>query len=150
MDFIIIGLLIPTLIAAVGAPVLVYRRLRKVQQAEIEKLHKRLEENMGAAVKLLEVRSYYDEASATLKKMLQDAYKEGNRFRQDQIRKLIDRLNALKVRTVDKTVRILDPTTAPAPRKRRRRSRRPRRQSPNQANSEQSKKPTAGDTPAGT
>jgi hypothetical protein len=41
--------------------------------------------------------------------MLDEAYKEGNRFRQDHIRKLIERLEQLKARTLDKTVRILEP-----------------------------------------
>jgi hypothetical protein len=40
--------------------------------------------------------------------MLDEAYKEGNRFRQDQIRRLIERLDTLKVRTLDKSVRVLE------------------------------------------
>lgn len=136
MDIVILALLVPTLTAGIVGPILLYGHLQKHRQAETEKLRNAIDTNLAAGVKLLEVRNYYDETSAALKKMLQEAYKEGNRFRQDQIRKLVDRLDALKARALDKTVRILDSGTPPPSRKRRHRSRRPRRRNTSQPSRE--------------
>ena len=101
-----------TLLAALGMPLLVYVKLRRDQQAEAEKLMARLDESLGASVKLLEVRNYYGQMSGEFKRMLDEAYKEGNRFRQDNVRKLIERLEQLKARTLDKTVKMLEQPAA--------------------------------------
>ncbi len=108
MDIVHTVLLALILVAAVGAPVIVYLRLRAQQRAETERLIARLEEALGSSVKLLEVRTYYDQISAEYKKMLDEAFREGNRFRQDHVRRLIERLEQLKARTLDRTVRMLD------------------------------------------
>jgi len=118
-----------TLIAAVLVPLAIHRLLLKRVRDEVSQLTRRLDQNLAAGVKLLEVRDYYQQTSAELKKMLDEAYKEGNRFRQDQIRKLMQRLDALKTRALDKTVSILNPQEGPSKRKRRRRPR-GRRQRP--------------------
>jgi hypothetical protein len=108
--------------ALVVAPVIVYLRLRAQQRAETERVIARMEETLGASVKLLEVRTYYDQISAEYRKMLDEAYREGNRFRQDHIRRLIERLEQLKARTLDRTVRMLDqPQGQPRPFRRRHR-----------------------------
>ena len=84
-----------------------------------------MEQSLGASVKLLEVRNYYDQISAEYRKMLDEAYREGNRFRQDHVRRLIERLEQLKARTLDRTVRILESEeTQPFQRRRRRHGRR--------------------------
>ena len=101
-------LLVLILAASVVAPVIVYLRLRAYQRAETERFIARMEQTLGASVKLLEVRTYYDQMSAEYKKMLDEAFREGNRFRQDHIRRLIERLEQLKARTLDRTVRMLD------------------------------------------
>ena len=124
---IVIFLLCLILVAACVGPILVYRRLNQRVQNEISQLTRRVDKSLAAGVKLLEVRNYYEQTSAELKKMLDEAYKEGNRFRQDQIRKMIERLDTLRTRTLDKTVSMLDSRSGQSPRKRRRRSRRPRR-----------------------
>jgi len=121
-------ILVLTLAAAVTTLVL-FLRQRKLHRAESRQLISQLDQGLAASVKLLEVRNYYHDASAALQKMLKAAYKEGNRFRQDEIRKLVDRLETLKVRVLDKSVRILEPGDTPRP-KRRRRSRRPRKRTP--------------------
>jgi len=118
------------LIAACVVPVWVYRRLIAQVRNEVSQLTSRIDKNLGASVKLLEVRDYYEQTSRDLKKMLDAAYKEGNRFQQDQIRKMLARLDTLKVRALDKTVGILESETGQPPRKRRRRSRRSRRTPP--------------------
>jgi hypothetical protein len=102
------GLLVLILAASVVAPLIVYLRLRAQQQAETERFIARMEQALGSSVKLLEVRTYYDQMSAEYKKMLDEAFREGNRFRQDHIRRLIERLEQLKARTLDRTVRMLD------------------------------------------
>ena len=109
------------LIAAVTGPLLVYVRLRAQQRSEAERLISRMEQNLGTSVKLLEVRNYHDQTAAELKKMLDEAYREGNRFRQDQLRRMMERLEALKVRTLDRTVKILEPEMGQPPRRRHRR-----------------------------
>jgi len=124
MVYFVIILLVLTLATAIVVPLLLYRRLLKVQQAERSQIISSLDRHLGAVVKLLEVRDYYEETSKALGKMLDEAYKEGNRFRQDQIRKLVNRLEAMKVRTFDKQVRILDSTPRPAKKRRRHKSRR--------------------------
>ena len=96
------------LVASVVAPMIVYLRLRAQQRAETERLIARMEEALGSSVKLLEVRTYYDQMSAEYKKMLDEAFREGNRFRQDHIRRLIERLEQVKARTLNRTVRMLD------------------------------------------
>ena len=85
-----------------------YYRLRAEQRAETERFIARMEQALGSSVKLLEVRTYYDQMSAEYKKMLDEAFREGNRFRQDHVRRLIERLEQLKARTLDRTVRMLD------------------------------------------
>jgi hypothetical protein len=108
------------LAASVVAPVIVYLRLRARQRAETERVIAHMEETLGASVKLLEVRTYYDQISAEYRRMLEEAYREGNRFRQDHIRRLIERLEQLKARTLDRTVRMLDqPEGPPRPFRRR-------------------------------
>lgn len=97
-----------TLIAAVVAPLVAVMRLRATQRAETERLLAKMEESLGASVKLLEVRNYYEQMSGELKKMLDEAYKEGNRFRQDHLRRLIERLEQMKARTLDRTTRLLE------------------------------------------
>jgi hypothetical protein len=128
-----------TLLAAVVLPIAVHlRTLKKVKQ-ETSQLISNLDKNLAATVKLLEVRSYYDETSATLKKMLDVAYKDGNRFRQDQIRQLINRLETLKVRALDKQVGILK-AGGPSPSRKRRRKPRNRtgeKQAPQDQNTPQ-------------
>ena len=123
---VITALMALTLLAAVGVPLILYRRLLKKQQSETSQFISRIDKHLAATVKLLEVRDYYEETSKALQKMLQEAYKEGNRFRQDQLRKLLERLEALKVRALDKQVRILEGGGS-QPTKKRRRSRKPRR-----------------------
>jgi len=113
-------LLVLILAAAVGAPIFVYFRIQARQRAESERLMARIEQALGSSVKLLEVRNYYDQMAAEYKKMLDEAYKEGNRFRQDHIRRLVERLNQLKARTLDRTVRILEPQDGPQQVRRRR------------------------------
>ena len=121
MDSVLLILILITLLAVVGVPILVYRRLRDENKALTDRLLARMEQNMDASVKLLEVRSYYEEMSGQLRKMLDEAYREGNRFRQDHIRRLQERLEQLKARTLDRTVRMLESEPARPPRKRRRR-----------------------------
>ena len=108
MDIVQVVLLALILAASVVAPIVVYLRLRSQQHAETERLIARMEEALGSSVKLLEVRTYYEQMSAEYKKMLDEAFKEGNRFQQDHIRRLIERLEQLKARTLDRTVRMLD------------------------------------------
>ena len=92
MDMVHTVLLALILVASVVAPMIVYLRLRAQQRAETERLIARMEEALGSSVKLLEVRTYYDQISAEYKKMLDEAFREGNRFRQDHVRRLIERL----------------------------------------------------------
>ena len=101
-------LLVLILVASVVAPILVYLRLRTLQRAEMERLIARMEQSLGSSVKFLEVRAYYDQMSGEYKKMLDEAFREGNRFRQDHVRRLIERLEQLKARTLDRTVRMLE------------------------------------------
>lgn len=108
MEGFCVVMVVLTFVAAVVLPLVIYVRLRKQMQADAAQMLTRLDENLGASVKMLEVRNYYGHMSGEYKKMLDEAYKEGNRFRQDHIRKLIERLDQLKARTFDKTVRILE------------------------------------------
>jgi hypothetical protein len=113
VDMVHTVLLALILVASVVAPVIVYLRLRAQQRAETERLIARMEEALGSSVKLLEVRTYYDQISAEYKKMLDEAFREGNRFRQDHVRRLTERLEQLKARTLDRTVRMLDQPEGP-------------------------------------
>lgn len=103
-----IVLLVIVLIVSIVLPALFYVRLRAEQRAETDRLLSRIEQSLGASVKLLEVRTYYDQMNGEYKKMLDEAYKEGNKFRADHVRRLQERLEQLKARTLDRTVRILD------------------------------------------
>ena len=114
-------LFILVIITNVVASMVVFYRLRAQQQNDTERLLARMEQSLGVSVKLLEVRNYYDQISAEYKKMLDEAYREGSRFRQDHVRRLIERLEQLKARTLDRTVRILESEEARPFRRRRRR-----------------------------
>lgn len=118
------------LVAAVVVPLWICRWAVRRCQTQTAQFISNLDRNLGAATKLLEVRDYYQETHAALDKMLQEAYKEGNRFRQDQIRRLIERLNTMKVRTLDKQVRILESESDQINRKKRHRRRRAREHAP--------------------
>ncbi len=115
------------LLASVAVPIVIHLRTRARQREETARLVRRIEQSLGGTVMLLEVRDYYEQTSAALKNMLQEAYREGNRFRQDQIRKLIERLDTLKARALDKTMRVLGAEGRPNSRRRRRRGGRSRR-----------------------
>jgi hypothetical protein len=130
VDIVHTVLLALILVASVVAPVIVYLRLRAQQQAETERFIARMEQALGSSVKLLEVRTYYDQISAEYRKMLDEAYREGNRFRQDHVRRLIERLEQLKARTLDRTVRMLDQPEGPKREFHRRRHRGGRRHRP--------------------
>jgi hypothetical protein len=121
LETILLALISVTLIAAVAGPIIVYVRLRAENKAAVEQLIGRIERSMGASVKLLEVREYYVEMTDHFKKMLDEALRAGDRFRQDQARRLQERLERLKARTLDNTVRMLTPGQDNPPRKRRRR-----------------------------
>lgn len=123
----VIILLIIVLIAVVLVPMLFYVRLRTMQRLETERLLTRMEQSLGASVKLIEVRDYYEFMAGELKKMLDEAFRDGNRFRQDHLRRLSERLEQLKARTLDNTVRILAANgQRPAHKRRRRGGRRHR------------------------
>jgi len=122
-----IVLMLLVLAACVGVPLGLYLRLRRRNREDIERLMERVDRSLDAAVKLLEVRNYYQETAESLNALLQEAYREGNRFRQDQIRKLIERLEALKSRTLDRSVAALQGEPGATTRRKRRRSRRSRR-----------------------
>ena len=113
------------LATSIVVPIVLYRRLLAQQKQQTSQFISRIDQHLGASVKLLEVRDYYEETAKALKKMLDEAYKEGNRFRQDELRKLIDRLDAMKARTLDKQVRVLEGDKSQSVKKRRRR--RPRK-----------------------
>ena len=130
-----IVLLCLILAAAVIVPIVIARRTTAKMRSEVSQLISRIDKSLGAAIKLLEVRDYYDTTATELKKLLDEAYKDGNRQRQEAIRKMIQRLDTLKARALDKTVRILDGDAKTASRKRRRNTRRPRR-NPRQQNAQ--------------
>jgi len=118
-----IVLLCLILVAACVTPILVYYRLIRKVRREVAQLLSRLDKHLAAGARLVEVQNYCQQTSGELKKMLDEAYKEGNRFRQQQIRKLMERLDTLKVRALDRAVNVLEPGSSRPPRKRRRRSR---------------------------
>lgn len=123
MESVQLILLVLVLFAALGMPLLVYVQLYKRQREQSEKFIARMEESLGASVKLLEVRNYYEQMAGEFKKMLDEAYKEGNRFRQDHLRRLVERLEQLKARTLDRTTKLLEPEGGRPPRRRNRRRR---------------------------
>ena len=98
MSTALIVLVCLTLLAAVAVPWFLHLRAQARLREQTDRLLSRLDQNLGAATKLLEVRAYYEETAAAYKRMLDEAYKEGNRFRQDQMRKLMERLETLKAR----------------------------------------------------
>ncbi|GEM_PF-2329197 len=117
MEIALVVLMVLTLAAVAVA----FVKLRAAQKMETERLMAKMEESLGASVKLLEVRNYYEQMSGELKKMLDEAFKEGNRFRQDHLRRLIERLEQLKARTLDRTTRLLENEDAGHNQQRRRR-----------------------------
>lgn len=132
--------MLATLVAAIVGPYLAFVKLRAENKAVMEMLITRVERNLGASVKLLEVRNYYAEMTGQFKKMLDEALKEGNRFQQDQVRKLQERLEQLKARTLDNTVRMLEPGQNRPPHKRRRRGGRSHRPHTNQNRPQQERR----------
>ena len=131
-----IVLLCLILATAVIVPIIITRRATAKVRSEVSKLISHIDKNIGASIKLLEVRDYYETTTAELKKMLDEAYKEGNRPRQEAIRKMIQRLDTLKARALDKTVKVLNGDGTSASRKRRRNTRRPRRNLRQQPNTQ--------------
>jgi uncharacterized membrane protein YccC len=124
---VLIGCIVANLVLTLATPILLDRRSRRQQRELTRQLIGQMEQSLSASVKLLEVRNCYEEVSRALHKMLQNAYRDGDRFRQDELRKLIDRLDAMRTRVLDKTVRLLEPAGGEAGRPRRRRGRRGRR-----------------------
>ena len=150
MEGFIVVMVVLTFVAAVALPLAVYVRLRRQMQADAAQMLARLDENLGASVKMLEVRNFYGQMSGEYKKMLDEAYKDGNRFRQDHVRRLIERLDQLKARTFDKTVRLLEqPQEAPGSQRRRHRGGR-RHGGFRPRNDGQGKQPPSGGTPPAT
>jgi hypothetical protein len=121
---VLIGIGTLTLAVSVVVPLILFRKMNRKAREETSQLISRLDQHMGAAVKLIEVRDFYAETSRKYREMLEEAFKEGNRFRQDDIRQLQERLDTLKARTLDKQVRILSRDGGTSHRGRRRSSRR--------------------------
>jgi len=89
----------------------------------LQKLGQQTNEGLNTAPKLLEVREFYQYASEEIQRLLNEAHREGDRAKQDRFRRLLERLNTLKARTLDRTAKILDPSEDEN--RRRRHSRRP-------------------------
>jgi len=114
-------LLALALVSSVAMPIVIYRLLLARARAEIARVTGLLDQNLGMGARLLEVRDYYQQTQAALRKLLDEAYKEGNRHRQDELRRMLDRLETMKVRALDKTVNILSGESPQNTFKRRRR-----------------------------
>ena len=106
---------------------LLYRKIGKRFSAKLDTFAETVSEGVSAGAKMLEVRDFYDTASAEYQRLLNEAHRAGDREKQDRYRKLIDRLNALKARTLDQTSRMLEDEGDTQKQSNPRRSRRPRR-----------------------
>ena len=113
-----------------------YRKTAALIKSETGKLTQSVNETMNAGAKLVEIRDYYEHANDEFQRMLKEAQRDADRPKQDRYRRLLDRLNALKARTLDRTASLLDSDGKDSPRVRRRsssrrsrRSRRPRSRS---------------------
>jgi len=114
------------LAASVALPLLLHRRLLRSLAAEKDKMLKNLEEKAGAGAKFLEVRRYYDFMSREIGRLLDEAHRDRNRSRIEQLRVMRERLLTLKARVLDSTVSGLN-NAGDDRKKNRRRRRRPRR-----------------------
>jgi len=119
-------LVIALAVLVVVLSLVLYRCAMKNLRAEIAALAQKTSESLDAGVKLLEVREFYQETSAEYQRMLNEAHRDGDRQRQDRMRRLIERLNTLKARALDRTTRLLEKEGEAPPRRRRRRPRRSR------------------------
>ena len=104
--------------------VLLHRNAMKSLHAKLDAVTTKVGESLDAGVKLLEVKNFYEETHADYQRMLNQAHRDADRSTQDRIRRLIDRLNTLKARTLDSTSQLLSPEGSKPRRKRRRRPRR--------------------------
>ena len=135
---------------------LVYRKLAKRFSSKLDTFADTVNEGVNAGAKMLEIQDFYDTASAEYQRLLNEAHRAGDREKQDRYRKLIERLNALKARTLDRTARMLDDgekadDPSKARRRRPRRSRRSRssRRRPDGGGGANSDKPKSGGAKGG-
>ena len=105
---------------------LLHRKLDRKLSGELRNLAEQVSSSVEAGPKLNEVRDYYESANAEFQKLLNEARREGDRPKQERFRKLIERLNTLKSRTLDKSAKLLESNGGNSTRSKRRRRRRPR------------------------
>lgn len=108
---------------------LCYRSLVRRISADFGKLADKVSSSVDAGAKINEVRDFFEYANPELQKLLNEAHRDGDRQKQNRFRGLIERMNTLKARTVDRSAKLLDPNADTSSRRKRRR--RPRRRSPN-------------------
>jgi hypothetical protein len=121
---ILIGVVVLFGAAMIVLLVLLYRAAMKTARSGFEAVSAKVSEGVGAGAKLLEVKTFYEETNADYQRILNQAHRDADKTTQDRIRRLIDRLNTLKARTLDKTSELLEDTRSKPRRKRRRRPRR--------------------------
>ena len=112
LQYITLGLAGLAAVAAIAAPIVLYVVLMRRVRMDVSRLISHLDQTLASSLKLVEVRDFYAEVSGELRKMLDEAFRDGNKPRQMQLRKLSDRLDALKARTLDNAVRLLEPGAA--------------------------------------
>lgn len=139
---IIIVLIFLLVVCANVLAFLLYRRLDRKLSGAIRSLADQVSASVEAGPKLNEVRDFYEYASGEFQKLLNEARRDGDRPKQERFRKLMDRLNRLKSRTLDKSVKLLESNGGNGNSKRRRR-RRPRAQKP-ASNAPAERKPNSG------
>lgn len=113
-------------IVCVAVQIILHRRLMAYLRAQNERVVARVDEGLGASAKFLEVQEYCNETTREMQRLISEANKERNRQRVDQIRRMRDRLEAMRARVIDKTVNLIG-GEEPRPKKRRRRRRSPNR-----------------------
>ena len=130
------------LVALSGLVLLLYRMLARRIEGRIAELAEKVNESLDAGVKILEVRKFCDVTHAEYQRMLNQAHRDGDRQRQDSMRRLIEGLGTLKARVVDRTSQLLQDDDGASQRKRRRPRRGRRTPRPGPGGS--------GDRPSGT
>ena len=125
---VLIGLIAVLVVCLNVLAIVLYRAATKRMGAETDKIAKLVASGVDSGPMLNEVRDFYEFTSAELQRLLNEAHREGNRQKQDRFRKLIDRLRALKARTLDRSAKLLDGGQSGSSHSSRRR-RRPRRPS---------------------
>lgn len=118
MEVVILAICILALTASIIVPLVTYRRAIQHWQQALSVLAEKLEAIAESPAKMLEVREFHAQMMEMVEAVLSEARKRKDRRLLEQALRMRERLEVLKARVLDKTLRLVEEGAAAGERRR--------------------------------